>query len=194
VCAGVAIGDKLLLVDLAYVWFGAPHQEFEVEDDIRVIAAHLAQSSDLAKEQAALTLAPDWAPAYFWASCNQSRRGLQRHAEGTLAAGLKLDSTSWVALLAQAFVETHAEAWEAAEAHLGQCIAVNPDLNVLKFYLATVLYAKGDVTDARDEFRSYLSGETTPQYESKAKLALAEINKSLASKLDLNKFPSKPSP
>ncbi|MCP4452269.1 MAG: transglutaminase domain-containing protein, partial [Planctomycetes bacterium] len=43
VCAIVFVEGKALLVDPTYRWFGVPHKEFAVLDDVRTVAFHLSQ-------------------------------------------------------------------------------------------------------------------------------------------------------
>jgi tetratricopeptide (TPR) repeat protein len=57
-CAGVYVGDKLLLVDPACFWFGAPHQKFVVLSDVQAIGVYLSMSPYLERRQIAAKLAP----------------------------------------------------------------------------------------------------------------------------------------
>src|SRR5262249_15186836 len=64
-CAVIFAGGEALLVDPAYHWFGAPHKQFVVLDDIQAIAHHLYQgpngSNRLAEAKVAVKLHPDTA-------------------------------------------------------------------------------------------------------------------------------------
>src|SRR6266850_1365663 len=58
-CAALFIGEKVLLVDPTYRWFGAPHKNFEIVDDLQATANHLNQfDHDLARMRIAGKLDP----------------------------------------------------------------------------------------------------------------------------------------
>jgi len=178
-CAMVIINGQAILVDAAYKWFGIPHIKYEVEDDVRVMGAYLCQSHDPLKEDIGLKLVSNWAIPYFGVALNRISRGLSTEAIGPLHAGLKVDSKSAWALFARALVETAHKDWHAAEVYLRQCLALNDDWSLPYYFLGTALYSRGKLSEAREAFRTYLSGETQPRFAAKAREALADINEGL---------------
>ena len=65
-CAAVFIGEKALLVDPAYQWFGAPHKEYMVLDDVQAIAHHFYQASGKGTQVARCRLAAKLYPDTAW--------------------------------------------------------------------------------------------------------------------------------
>src|SRR6185369_14273278 len=68
-CAGVWLGEKALLVDPAYSWFGVPHRKIEALNDCQTLVIALAglarrgdtsTSDDLQRAQIANKLTPNW--------------------------------------------------------------------------------------------------------------------------------------
>ena len=180
VCACVFIDGKALLVDPAYIWFGVPHQEFALQDDFQTVADYLCQLPDVESKRLAAKLMPDFAMAHF--NYAMALAGLKRmpDAQKELAAGLALDSTSAVALMAQGAIEGNAQNLVASAQHLRQALDIDPQLNDARYALAIVLDAQGNSIEARDQYRKYLEGWTDPEKEDAAIKALARINESLA--------------
>ena len=65
-CAAVFVGDKALLVDPAYQWFGAPHKEYVVLDDVQAIAHQFYQPSGKGGQVARCRLATKLHPDTAW--------------------------------------------------------------------------------------------------------------------------------
>jgi len=57
-CAIVFLEDKALMIDPAYRWFGVPHREYVVLDDVQAIAHHHFQSTKVASCELATRLPP----------------------------------------------------------------------------------------------------------------------------------------
>jgi tetratricopeptide (TPR) repeat protein len=64
-CSAVVSGDRLLLVDPSYRWFGVPHKEFSVMNDLETAADYLSQRGELRLRQIAVKLQPDSIYAQF---------------------------------------------------------------------------------------------------------------------------------
>ncbi len=175
-CAGIFVNEKALLIDPGYRWFGAPHKEYQFEDDLRVVAAHLAQSSDVKKENLCLKLAPKWALPHFWIVASRIYHGQLDQARALLQVGLRLDSKSEWALYAQVLLEVADRHWEAAVMHSRDCLSLDPDAFIMHYFLGIALESQGKLTDARDEYRAYLEGETQPEFAARAREAIARLN------------------
>ncbi len=63
-CAAVFIGDKALLVDPAYQWFGVPHKEYAVLDDVQAIAHQLLSARGERQASGALPVGRQAASRY----------------------------------------------------------------------------------------------------------------------------------
>jgi Putative Zn-dependent protease, contains TPR repeats len=57
-CAAVFQGKQCLLADPAYYWFGVPHQNYIILNDVEMIASRLAESDRVRECQTAFKLAP----------------------------------------------------------------------------------------------------------------------------------------
>jgi len=58
-CAAVLLDGKFLLADMTQCWFGVPHKEFVILDDVHTVAAYLSQQDDSAQNRIAVKLAPN---------------------------------------------------------------------------------------------------------------------------------------
>jgi tetratricopeptide (TPR) repeat protein len=175
-CTGIFINGKALLVDPAYVWFGVPHQEYEFENDLRVIGFYTVARNNYA---VGFKLIPDWAFPHFIVALSQVYRGQQKEARATLQEGLKFDSTSMYSLYAKAMVEWGDKDWNAVAIHLQQYLILDPDEPDMHYSLATVFQAEDKLKEARDEYRTYLRQDDYPEFADKAREALASINQTL---------------
>jgi tetratricopeptide (TPR) repeat protein len=179
-CAGLFIDGKAVLVDPAYLWFGVPHEEYEFEDDLRVMGLYLCEFSDNSRVEAGLRLVPDWALPHFSMAISKVYSGEQLQARSILKEGLKYDSTSYLALFAEAIVEEGDKDWKAAEDHLRRCLGLNPDFPNSYYMLGHVLQAQGKLTEARDDYRIYLQQGDSPQFGDDARKAIEAIDESLS--------------
>jgi tetratricopeptide (TPR) repeat protein len=180
VCACVFIDGKALLADPAYDWFGAPHQEYDLQDDFQAIGDFLCQLQDLESQRLAVKLRPDFALGHFNYAMTLAGLKQLKEARKELAAGLALDSGSPMALLAQGAVEANEQHLVAAAQHLQQCLDIEPGVDDARYALAVVLDAQGKSSEAREQFRKYLQGRTEPKKADLAIEAIARINEELA--------------
>jgi len=142
-CAGVIIGQKALLADPAYLWFGAPHQEYQCLDDLQVLGIYLSQQGELSKRRAAVQIAPELAITHFNLAESLAKRGHRVEAEKALRAGLRVNSEEWLGFYAQAVLESYDENWQKAAQHLQQCLALNPSYGEAHLLLGAALRAQG---------------------------------------------------
>src|SRR5262249_33820158 len=107
-CASVFIGRKLLLVDVAYLSFGATHREFKVLGDLQAAALYACGSEDPHLHRIACRLAPDlpvvWGSLFFLLA-NQGGWDEAREVFGTLR---KLAPEGPMTCTAQARLEAQA--------------------------------------------------------------------------------------
>ena len=81
-CAAVFAEDKALLVDPAYQWFGAPHKEYLVLDDLQAVAHHYYQPSGKANLVARCRLAAKLHPDTAWGQVRPGQRPDQGERAG----------------------------------------------------------------------------------------------------------------
>jgi len=155
------------------------HKEFEFEDELRVVAAFLAESRDAAKEKLGLKLAPNWALPHFWVSVSRSWRGQFEEARAPLAAGLSLDAKSRWALCTQVWLEGADKKWDAVIRHSQEWLKRDANASVAHYFLGVALHSQGKLREARDEYRAYLQGETQPEYATSARETIARLNEVL---------------
>jgi tetratricopeptide (TPR) repeat protein len=175
-CAGVVFEKRALLIDPTYRWFGVPHKEYEFESDERVTALCLAQSDNLAREDASLKLCPDWASLHFWITLRRAGRGQLQEARAALSGGLKQDKHTWLAEYAQGVVALSDNKLLDAVAHLRASLTLNPSAAGARYSLGCALARLGKLVEARSEFHAYLEGETEPAPAAAAREAIAYIN------------------
>jgi tetratricopeptide (TPR) repeat protein/TolB-like protein len=181
-CAGVLMNGKALLIDPSYDWFGAPHQQYEFVDDLRATAIHMCGVLNMPTLRAGLKLVPDWALPHFHVARILANGGYQKEAREILQAGLKLDSKSWLASYVRGLLAGYENNWGEAAMHMQGCLSLNPDYSPARFLLATALAQAGKLKEAKDEYQTYLHGETDPESEAKARAAIAYIDANVTDK------------
>jgi tetratricopeptide (TPR) repeat protein len=186
-CAAVFVEGKGLLVDPTYVWFGAPHKDFVVLDDVQTVAHHYFQrperdpSSWLARCRVAEKLHPDFA----WGQCMLAEAFLQ--AERPLDAGkavnasFLLDPDRWDSYQLRGIIAAQKGQADTAAVSLRKSIALNPDCGPAHFALAHVYLDQGNSKGATVEFHAVLQANPDPAAERDATRHLAELREGLRS-------------
>ena len=85
-CAAVFVGGKALLVDPAYQWFGAPHKQYVVLDDLQAIAHQYYQPSPKGGPGGALPAGGQAASRHGLGAIAPGRRPDQREASSPTPA------------------------------------------------------------------------------------------------------------
>jgi tetratricopeptide (TPR) repeat protein len=178
-CAAVFIDGRALLVDPAYHWFGVPHQEYEILNDIQVIGYYLCQLADTRATQIGLKITPGWAEPRFYVAANLLRQGQTDEGAKVMRAALSLDSASWRSFFVRGLYDVTSKNWNAAVEEFQKCLKLNPDYQLTDYYMAVALLSKGNLFEARQEFRSYLQGEDEPALATESLAAIAYINEQL---------------
>jgi len=179
-CAGVFINEKALLADPAYLWFGAPHKEYQFLDDVQTLALHLSQQSAIRERKTAVKLAPELAITHLNLAEILARHDQSSEAWQELRAGIELDSGKWLGLYVQALIESYGKDWEMATQHLRECLDLNPAYQPAHFLFATILQTRGKKSESLREFRTYLEGDTTPEKARIARKAIAGLSATLS--------------
>ena len=187
-CAAVFVGDKALLVDPAYQWFGAPHKEYAVLDDLQAIAHHYYQPSGKGTQVARCRLAAKLHPDTAWgqirlASALIKANELPQAAE-TLQIAQQLEPGRWDSYTCQGLLAIKTNDLDGAVANLHKALAGNPKHGPSRFLLGWALGKQGKLEAARDEYRMALLYDSLLSSEDKATVlrAIADINEKLPGK------------
>jgi tetratricopeptide (TPR) repeat protein len=187
-CAAVFADGKALLVDPAYQWFGAPHKEYLVLDDLQAIAHHYYQFSGKGNHVARCQLAAKLHPDTAWGQVRLASALIKANELVQAAQALKLaqqlEPGRWDAYTCQGLIAARTDNLDGAAAALRKALEANPKHGPTHFVLAWVLAKQGKLAEARDEYRLALLYDSLLTSEDKATVlrALAEINEQFPAK------------
>jgi tetratricopeptide (TPR) repeat protein len=183
-CAGVYLTNRLILVDPAYKWFGVAHKNFKVLNDRELVGFYLICHPNTAMIQAGLKLCGPWGTPYFLASIRQFVGGNPEMAERHLEEGLRIESESWQAELAQAVIAIGHSDLTRALKHLEKVIELNPDYWMTYYWLGDVHFKQRDWVQARENYRICVQLDSPHDLKDRARALISQINETL---LDLDK-------
>ena len=187
-CAIVFSEDGALLVDPAYCWFGVPHKDFVVLDDVQAIAHHFFQHGDAERLVSRCRLAAKLHPHFAWGQvCLVSalcKEGMWDEARTALDTALRLEPNRWDAYLYQGAIADHDGDLEAALGYVQKALELNPEGASTHFALANVLGKMGKHKEARDEFRACLRYDPSPEQAEQARRIIAQINEMIGMERD----------
>lgn len=189
-CAAVFIGDKALLVDPAYQWFGAPHKEYVVLDDVQAIAHHFYQPAgkddEVARCRLAAKLHPDtgWGQLHLVGALIKANQLVE--AGKVLKIAQQLEPGRWDGYTYQGWLAANTGDLDGAVAALRKALELNPKHGPTHVILGWVLSKQQQFAAARDEFRLALLYDTMLSSEEKtgALRAIAEINEKVPGKAE----------
>jgi tetratricopeptide (TPR) repeat protein len=187
-CAAVFVEGKALLIDPAYQWFGAPHKQYVVLDDLQAIAHQYYQPSPKGGEVARCRLAAKLHPDTAWGQLHLV--GALISAKELLEAGKalkiaeQLEPGRWDSHAYRGLLAVAGGGLESAVADLRKSLELNPKYGRTHFVLARVLARQGKLEEARDEYRlAILYGSVLSTEDKAAALrAIADINEKVAVK------------
>lgn len=182
-CAVVFADDKVLLVDPAYHWFGVPHKDFVILDDLQTIAHQLFQPENSDQDVARCRLAVKLHPDFAWGQlCLVSALCKVRkwdEARMVLDKALQLEPDYWECYLWQGVMADHDGNLEAALDYLQKSLESNPESAFAHCFRACLLAKMGKLKEARDEFRAGLRYEPQAEMADVARRAIAKINEEI---------------
>jgi tetratricopeptide (TPR) repeat protein len=145
--------DRALLIDPSYHWFGAPHKQFQILDDLEIIAKYLSTFPDLKRNQIAAKLAPESLSVQN--SLCWSYVELQRwtEAERVLRVVERLDSVGALSANLHAGIAVRKKDFAKAESYLRRAIEIDPRQSHGHISLGAALANQGKYTEAREEFQ-----------------------------------------
>jgi tetratricopeptide (TPR) repeat protein len=187
-CAAVFIGDKTLLVDPAYQWFGAPHKEYVVLDDMQAIAHHFYQPSAKGQGVTRCRLAAKLHPNTAWGQLHLVGALIKANefdeARKVLKTAQQLGPGRWDCCTYEGFLAAKTGNLDGAAASLRKALELNPQHGPTHLILGWVLSQQSKLEAARDEYRLAVLYDTMLSAEEKtaALRAIAEINERLPGK------------
>jgi len=187
-CAAVFAEDKAFLVDPAYRWFGAPHKNYLVLDDLQAIAHHYYQHSgkgnQVARCRLAAKLHPDTAWGQLALACALVNANKLGQGAQTLKIAEQLEPGRWDAYMLAGLIAARNRDLDGAQDSLHKAIELNPKYGPSHDMLGWVLSAQGRLTAARDEYRQALSNSSLMSAGEKAGVlrAIAGLNEKLSGK------------
>lgn len=155
-CAAVFVEDKVFLIDPSLKWFGIPHKEYVVLDDLRSIAYHLNQVKNMEKCRIALKLFPEEAIFNINMAGYLIDSGKFQQAQKILEKAMKLhpDHFGIYAQLSRS-VAKQGKLGEA-EKLCRKSLELNPKFSISHFTMGMILYEQKKLKEAREEFRESL--------------------------------------
>ena len=178
-CAIVFLEDKALMIDPAYRWFGVPHREYVVLDDVQAIAHHHFQSTKVASCELAARLHPNFAWGQRRLAMSVLAAGQDEAAREVLQRAVEGEPEHWEAWRLQGIFALEGGDVEAAGAHLQRAVAGNPRDSDSHMLLALALAEQGKPVEARKHARDCLRHCTRPENAQAARRLIARINEAI---------------
>jgi peptidyl-prolyl cis-trans isomerase SurA len=188
-CAAVFASGKALLVDPAYQWFGAPHQEFLLLNDLQAIAHHFFQPAKIESEAqvSRCRMAAKLHPDFAWGQIALTRSLIEANrldeARKALKSAFQLEPDRWDAYQLQGVLALRDGKPEQVLISLKKASDLNPGNGLLHFHLAHAYQEQGKSKEARKEFDAALQSGLEPEFEKDATHHLAEMNEKPGSRL-----------
>jgi tetratricopeptide (TPR) repeat protein len=180
VCSAIFIGGRVLLVDPTYRWFGAPHKEIQVLDDLQALAYHLNQlHGDIPRLRLAAKLAPTSAYTLYNLAIELLENKQLEEARPVLQRALSLDRKGAMADYAQGVFALHELRLTEAIAFFRKSLQAEPSDGMSHFGLASALRSQGRLREARDELRATLRCFVRTDITEQATRMIAGINEKI---------------
>lgn len=182
-CAVVFTDGKALFIDPSYQWFGVPHKDFVILDDLQTIAHHFFQSTDANRDVPRCQLAAKLHPDSAWGQLKLFRAlsvaDKWEEARTPLDVASRLEPNRWDVYLWQGVMADHDGDLETAIDYSQKSVESNPESAVAHYFSAGLLTRMGKLKEARDEFRAGLRYEPKSKMAEEARRAIAQINEEI---------------
>jgi tetratricopeptide (TPR) repeat protein len=187
-CAAVFAPDRTLLVDPALRWFGAPHQQYAILDDLQAAAAlcfinrGMDDPAELAAYRAGSKLWPEWTTGQQALVAGLIRAGQVAEARERFAQIPPPQSEDYEAAMYWSLAGEPAlvgEDWARARECLLKSIAIWPGQSYAYFGLGRVCMCQHRLADARTAFRTCLRNQPQEWVAGMARAAIARINEEI---------------
>jgi predicted Zn-dependent protease len=180
-CAALFSGEKVLLVDPTYRWFGAPHKNFEIVDDLQAVVYHLNQFEDLARMTIASKLDPSSGDTQYGLALTLLNKGRTNEAIAAFNKASNLAPNDRIAdYVRGAFALSEHRASEAIR-FFRRSMQTVPEPGMSHYGLARALMEKGELKEARSELRATLQCPVSLEIKAWTLQALAQINEQIPS-------------
>jgi pentatricopeptide repeat protein len=181
--------DRALLVDATYRWFGVPHKEYVILDDLQAIAHHLVQQEypgrEVAQRRLAVKLHPNFAWTQFALIRSLCKAEQWDEARRIFESVQELESDRSEICLWRGIFADHDGDLDAAADYLRRASALDPENAVAHLGLAEVLRRQGKLKEAREEFRACLRYAQDTSTADTARKMIAQINEQIGIEGDL---------
>jgi tetratricopeptide (TPR) repeat protein len=179
-CAVVFLDGKAYLADPTGRWFGAPHKQFQVLDDLQSTCHYIEHTaSDAAMVRIAAKLDPESPGQQFQLAMALADELKWEEANATLEAALRRDSRSWISQYAQGRFKLARGDAATAEVYFRKGAKLLPTQPDLQFILGELLLKRDQLAEARDCYRNAVALSLTLEKEDHARQRIAEINERL---------------
>jgi tetratricopeptide (TPR) repeat protein len=175
-CAAIILKDKSLLVDPAWLWFGAPHKKFTVLNDLQAIAIYMGQLPELKDSEIACKLAPNFALVQLNFFEHLVQNGRLSEAEKVLPIIKNLDVSAATGDYAEAKLALLRNRPENAIELLLKAIAENSHESTYYTSLAQAYVEVGEVTNALESYQNALRCPMTAADMGKVQSCLTRSN------------------
>jgi Tfp pilus assembly protein PilF len=155
-CAAIILGDKSLLVDPSYYWFGAPHKQFKVLNDLEETALFMGQLSSLKCAEIAVKLDPNLPLVQLNLFEDLVAVGRLTEAQNVLAQIKRSETNAAVINYAEGCLALRENKPEVAIDLLLKAIAINPNEATYHEQIAKAYVEVGRVTEAIGSFKDAL--------------------------------------
>ncbi len=182
-CAVVFAEGKAWLVDLTYAWFGVPHREFRILDDLQTVAHHAFQP-DGGKQSVALCRAGcKLDPQFTWGQFNLVAALLQAGQLDEARQELDVARTNapeyWRGYQLEGLLALQQGRNEQALEWLRKADDANPDSGDTRLLLGQALFRSGQQAAARESLVSGLRLSGSPANEEMGRKMLALLEEAL---------------
>lgn len=178
-CAALFLDGKLILVDPSFRWFGIPHQEYEIMDDLEAIAHQMNQSRELSHNRISVKLQPRSTLALYNLAGRLIGENLNEEAKQYWEKLWEIDADSWMAHSARGMAAWLREDLETAEKELRTAADLcHQDSNVW-YNLARLYGQRSQWQEAREAYRSCLRYKPDAQTAQKCRRGIALITEAL---------------
>jgi tetratricopeptide (TPR) repeat protein len=155
-CASVFLEDKALLVDPAYLSFGAAHKKFAVLDDLQTAALYACGAQELTLCEIACKLAPNFVFAQGSLFHLLVRDGHWEEARKHLPILVRLDSEGPMTLAAEARLAAHDGKLEKAIDLLQKAVKMAPQTYQVYVFVGNIYAQQSRWSEAREAYQNAL--------------------------------------
>ena len=187
-CAAVFAGDRALLVDSGFRWFGVPHKQYAILDDLQATAAlcfvnrGMNDPAELAAYRAGSKLWPDWIAGRLTLVAGLIRAGQLQEARRLFAEIPQPQSEDYEAAIYWSLAGEPAiveQDGDRAKECLLKSISIWPSQSYAYFGLGRLYGRRHQLADARTAFRACLRNEPDAWVADFARTAIARINEEI---------------